>query len=116
MKRQFISMPVLALIFLLALSAGNPLQAPPDRHVAAAEGVGDKGSAALQPGAIITLNFDSYADGTRIAEQYATQGVHFLNDYLSDRAFRSSPQVKTHAQARSSPNVLVNSYYDWELS
>jgi hypothetical protein len=71
--------------------------------------------ASASPDAIVTLHFDEYADGTRIADQYAAQGVHFINDYYPDVTFRTSPMIKTHSTAKSAPNVLVNSYYDAEF-
>ena len=64
---------------------------------------------------IVKLHFDSYADGTRISEQYATEGVHFLNDYKAGRRYRASPQITAHSNARTSPNVLVNGFHDIEL-
>ena len=64
---------------------------------------------------IITLHFDSYADKTRIDEQYAAQGVHFLNDYKAGRLYRASPQITAHPNARTSPNVLVNDFHDEEI-
>ncbi|HIE31034.1 MAG TPA: hypothetical protein EYP67_01455, partial [Methanosarcinales archaeon] len=64
---------------------------------------------------IVTLDFDSYADKTRIDEQYAGQGVHFLNDYKAGQIYRASPQITAHPNARTSPNVLVNDFYDIEF-
>jgi hypothetical protein len=68
------------------------------------------------PNTTITLNFDDYPDGTRISEQYTAQGVHFMNDYYPDVIYRASPMVKTHENAKSAPNVLVNGYYDPEFN
>ena len=65
-------------------------------------------------GTITTIHFDSYSDGTNIKEQYASQGLHFLNDYTSG-LYRSNPQITAHTYARTAPNVLVNDYYDDEF-
>jgi hypothetical protein len=56
------------------------------------------------------IRFDNYSNGTRIAEQYAQYGVHFLNDYEPGVAFRASPQITATSLAfpGSTPNVLVN--------
>ena len=66
-------------------------------------------------GQIIWIYFDSLSAGTRVAEQYAAQHVHFLNDYQAGATYRASPQITTHRNADSSPKVLLNSSYDSEV-
>jgi hypothetical protein len=63
----------------------------------------------------IWINFDTYPDGTRIDEQYAGLGVHFLSDYSPAPPFRSSPKITYHPYAHSAPNVLVNDYLNLEF-
>lgn len=63
----------------------------------------------------VFIRFDSQPNGTRIAEQYAGQGVHFLNDYAPGSIYRASPQITASSLAWSSPNVLVNTAYDPEI-
>ena len=63
----------------------------------------------------VWIYFDDYASGTRIAEQYASQGVHFLSDYSSTPPYRTSPSITAYAYAHSSPNVLANQYSNLEF-
>ena len=63
----------------------------------------------------VWIRFDDLADGTRVDQQYAAQGVRFVNDYAPDRPFRSSPQITAYAWARSAPQVLVNRAQDDEI-
>jgi hypothetical protein len=66
--------------------------------------------------AVTTLTFDDLPAGARIDEEYAAQGVHFVNDYQADKIFRTGPQVTAHSKAKTSPNVLVNTAYDSEMN
>ncbi len=68
-----------------------------------------------KPAAVTTLTFDDLAAGTRVDEDYASQGVHFLNDYQANKIFRTGPQVTAYSKARSSPHILVNTAYDPEI-
>lgn len=61
------------------------------------------------------LHFDTLAAGTRVDEQFANLGIHFINDYQSGQTYRSSPQIQAHPNARTAPNVLVNNSYDSEI-
>jgi hypothetical protein len=100
---------VIALVLLLVMAAGVS-------YAGTSEARSAEQPANAGPGSIVTLNFDGYPDGTRISEQYASQGVHFMNDYFPDVIYRASPMVKAHDNARSVPNVLVNDYYDPEFN
>ena len=66
-------------------------------------------------GQIIWNYFDSLSAGTRVAEQYASQHLHFINDYQAGEVFRASPQITAHPNANSGANVLVNTSYDSEI-
>jgi cell division septation protein DedD len=66
-------------------------------------------------GPVTWIYFDNYPNGTRINDQYASLGVHFLSDYATTPPYRTSPEITTHAHAHSAPNVLVNNYYDTEF-
>ncbi|MHC4749546.1 MAG: LamG domain-containing protein, partial [Planctomycetota bacterium] len=68
-----------------------------------------------QPGPITWVKFDDLPDGWRVDDDYAWQGVHFLNDYEIGGEHRASPQIKANANAPTGPNVLVNDYYDDEI-
>ncbi len=108
--------PVLLAVVALAISAlyfahpvaGNDSASPPSAGLWC--------DVAQSPGAApVIVQFDTETAGTRIAEQYAGSGIHFLNDYQADKVYRSSPQIQTHTHAHSTPNVLVNDYYDSEF-
>jgi hypothetical protein len=73
------------------------------------------GGLAAEAQQIVWIKFDDLPNGLRVDEDYAGQGVHFLNDYKSGGLFhRASPQITAHPNARSLPNVLVNDFYDLE--
>lgn len=54
------------------------------------------------------IKFDDLPSGTRIDEEYASQGVHFSSDYFAFLGYRNGPQITAVPAARSAPNVLVN--------
>lgn len=65
---------------------------------------------------ITWVKFDNLAAGTRLKEQYAAQGIHFLNDYPGGGGpFRASPVVTATGLAWSAPHVLVNTAADAEI-
>ncbi len=63
-----------------------------------------------------TIHFEEYSTNTWIKEQYASQGVHFYNDYVSGQPYRAAAQIQNHLNARSASNVLVNMYSNAEFS
>ncbi|MBP8258405.1 MAG: LamG domain-containing protein [Verrucomicrobia bacterium] len=62
------------------------------------------------------IRFDHLPDGTQVSSQFAEQGVRFINDYVPGQGYRACPQIAAYPQARSSPNVLVNTAFDPEVS
>lgn len=62
------------------------------------------------------INFDSYAAGTNVREQYQPQGVVFFNDYQSSARYWAAPQVVTHPYASSGGKALVNQFQDIEFA
>ena len=65
------------------------------------------------------IHFEEYPVGNRIEYQYQGLGAHphFLNDYMPGKtAWRTSPTIEAHPNARSGANVLVNDYSDMEFS
>jgi hypothetical protein len=65
--------------------------------------------------ALTFLHFDELPDGTRIFEQYAAQGVHFLDDYAPGGFYRTKPTARSDPYAHTQPNVVVNESYDPEI-
>jgi hypothetical protein len=62
------------------------------------------------------INFDSYASGTHIRDQYKNQGVTFFSDYVAGKQYRAAPQVITHPYASSGSKVLANQYQSLEFA
>jgi hypothetical protein len=65
---------------------------------------------------ITWIHFDEWGDGTYVMDLYAAYGVHFLSDYSSNAAYRAAPRITAYSGAWSPPNILLNTYYDWEIS
>lgn len=61
------------------------------------------------------LHFDEWTDGWSISEEYAAQGVHFVNDFSTAVVFQADPRAATHPNAHTPPNVLVNHAQDTEV-
>ena len=83
----------------------------------AVDAAGNQESYAADPDTVTTVIGDvswihfeesGIVAGQRIDEAYASLGVHFVNDYMPGRAYRASPTITSYANARTSPNVLVN--------
>lgn len=68
-----------------------------------------------QPLSINWIYFDDLPAGSRISDEYASQGVRFLNDFAPNRTYRSSPQIAASAAARLGGQLLINTSYDSEL-
>ena len=116
MKKRPLTEAVAALAFLLTLLVVRVTgrgSAAPDisvarmaKRTALAElargepSTGREGSSPAEPSrpadGVTTLDFDAYADGTRISDQYSASGIHFLNDHAADALYRSSPQIKAY--------------------
>ena len=67
----------------------------------------------------IFIHFEEYPAGTRVESQYSGLEAHphFMNDSMPGKsAWHASPSIEAHPNARSAPNVLVNSYSDVEMS
>ena len=64
----------------------------------------------------VWIHFEELSSGTWVKEQYVNKGVHFMSDYLYGQPYRAAPQIQAHANARSSPYVLVNQFSDGEFS
>lgn len=107
---RFLLPVVVALLVLpdggAAARAGAAPRAPEAAHAAGQSPTADP----------IWLHFDDLASATRIDDEYAaSSGLHFLNDWEADKTFRGSPQILAVDSPYSSPNVLLNSYYDSEM-
>ncbi len=63
-----------------------------------------------------TITFEEFPDGTLVSENYASQGVHFLNDFRPSGGTRAAPRIVAHSPAPSPGNVLLNYANDWEIA
>lgn len=63
-----------------------------------------------------TITFEEFPDGTLVSENYAPQGVHFLNDFRPSGGTRAAPRIVAHSPAPSPGNVLLNYANDYEVS
>lgn len=62
------------------------------------------------------INFDTYAVGTSIREQYSSQGVTFFNDYIAGERYWGAPRIANHPYASSGGKALANQYQDLEFA
>ncbi|MBW6471882.1 MAG: thrombospondin type 3 repeat-containing protein [Anaerolineaceae bacterium] len=64
---------------------------------------------------ITWIKFDNLASSTYVEEQFVSQGVHFISDYLPGYNFVAGPIITTHPNAKSSPHVLLNDFSGGEF-
>ena len=74
------------------------------------------GASAADVSADAFLTFEEFPVDTYIAEQYASDHIHFMSDSAGGGTYRAAPRIVQHGTARSPTNVLVNGYSSWELS
>ncbi|MBT8507347.1 hypothetical protein AZH53_02740 [Methanomicrobiaceae archaeon CYW5] len=74
------------------------------------------GASAADVSADAFLTFEEFPVDTYIAEQYASDHIHFMSDSAGGGTYRAAPRIVQHGTAKSPTSVLVNGYSDWELS
>jgi hypothetical protein len=63
--------------------------------------------------AINWIYFEEYPVGTRVIEDYKSQGVHFISDWLPNYSYQAAPLIQHWNYSDTS--ILVNGYFDTEI-
>jgi len=63
-----------------------------------------------------SISFEEFTNGWRISDDYSSQGVRFVSDYVNPSTrFRSAPTITIAKSPHSAPNVLENASSDTEI-